>query len=77
MNNIVKTPEACQRLGRSKSTLLRYIDAGVLIPGEHFFRGAFRNSPITWDIAACQQRFGDIAALRGINQLTNDIHDHP
>lgn len=72
MNNIVKTPEACQCLGRSKSSLLRYIDVGVLTPGKHFFRGPFRNSPITWDITACQERFGEIAAMHAIGQLTND-----
>ena len=50
-------------LGRSKSQLLRMVDSGVLTPGVHFFRGPFRNSPVTWDTAACQQRFAELARM--------------
>lgn len=60
---VLKTPDAVRALGRSKSQLLRLIDAGVLTPGTHYFRGAHRNSPITWDVAACQQRFGELARM--------------
>ena len=60
---VLKTPDAVQALGRSKSQLLRLVDAGVLTPGVHFFRGPFRNSPITWDVAACQQRFAELARM--------------
>ena len=60
---VLKTPDAVRALGRSKSQLLRLIDAGVLTPGVHFFRGPFRNSPITWDTAACQQRFAELARM--------------
>ena len=60
---VLKTPDAVRALGRSKSQLLRLIDAGVLTPGIHYFRGAHRNSPITWDVAACQQRFGELARM--------------
>ena len=62
-SGVLRTPDAVQALGRSKSQLLRLIDAGVLTPGVHFFRGPFRNSPITWDIGACQQRFADLARM--------------
>ena len=62
-DGVLRTPDAVQALGRSKSQLLRLIDAGVLTPGVHFFRGPFRNSPITWDIGACQQRFADLARV--------------
>ena len=62
-DGVLRTPEAVQALGRSKSQLLRLIDAGHLTPGVHFFRGPFRNSPITWDVAACQQRFGELARM--------------
>lgn len=58
-----KTPDAMRALGRSKSQLLRLIDSGHLTPGVHFFRGPFRNSPITWDVAACQQRFAELARI--------------
>ena len=60
---VLKTPDAVRALGRSKSQLLRLIDAGVLTPGTHFFRGIYRNSPITWDVAACQQRLGELARM--------------
>ena len=60
---VLKTPDAVQALGRSKSQLLRLIDAGHLTPGVHYFRGPFKNSPITWDIAACQKRFGELARM--------------
>ena len=60
---VFKTPDAVQALGRSKSQLLRLIDSGHLMPGVHFFRGPFRNSPITWDISKCQQRFGELARM--------------
>ena len=60
---VLKTPSAVQALGRSKSQLLRLIDSGHLTPGVHFFRGPFRNSPITWDVTACQQRFAELARM--------------
>ena len=60
---VLKTPDALQALGRSKSQLLRLIDAGVLTPGVHFFLGPFRNSPITWDVTTCQQRFAELARM--------------
>ena len=60
---IFKTPEAVQMLGRSKTQLLRLVDVGVLTPGIHFFRGPFRNSPITWDVAKCQERFAELARI--------------
>lgn len=62
-DGVLKTPDAVQALGRSKSQLLRLVDAGVLTPGVHFFRGPFRNSPITWDVGACQQRFAELARM--------------
>ena len=60
---VLKTPGAVQALGRSKSQLLRLIDSGHLTPGVHFFRGPFRNSPITWDVTACQKRFAELARM--------------
>ena len=62
-NGVLRTPDAVQALGRSKSQLLRLIDSGHLTPGVHYFRGPHRNSPITWDISACQKRFGELARM--------------
>ena len=62
-DGVLKTPAAAQALGRLKSQLMRLIDSGCLTPGVHFFRGPFRNSPITWDIGACQQRFAELARM--------------
>ena len=62
-DGVMKTPDAVRALGRSKSQLLRLIDSGHLSPGVHFFRGPFRNSPITWDTGACQQRFAELARM--------------
>ena len=62
-DGVLKTPDAVQALGRSKSQLLRLIDSGHLTPGVHYFRGPHRNSPITWDVAACQQRFAELARM--------------
>ena len=60
---VLRTPDAVRALGRSKSQLLRMVDSGVLTPGVHFFRGPFRNSPITWDVSLCQQRFAELARM--------------
>ena len=57
------TSQAVAELGRSKATLLRYADEGILIPGVHFFRGAYRNSPITWDTESCHRRFAELARM--------------
>ena len=62
-SGVLRTPDAVRALGRSKSQLLRLIDSGHLTPGVHFFRGPFRNSPITWDVNACQQRFAELARM--------------
>ena len=62
-SGVLRTPDAVQALGRSKSQLLRLVDSGYLTPGVHFFRGPFRNSPITWDVTACQQRFAELARM--------------
>ena len=60
---VLKTPDAVRALGRSKSQLLRLVDSGYLTPGVHFFRGPFRNSPITWDTRKCQERFAELARM--------------
>lgn len=57
------TPRAVEVLGRSKLTLLRYARDGHLTPGVHFFRGPYQNSPITWDVERCQQRFAELARM--------------
>ena len=83
---VLKTPAAAQALGRSKSQLMRLIDAGCLTPGVHFFRGPFRNSPITWDVGACQQRFAELARMpipeiggepKELDSLLEDIRQDP
>ena len=63
------TPRAVEVLGRSKLTLLRYARDGHLTPGVHFFRGPYQNSPITWDVERCQQRFAELARMPVVNRL--------
>ena len=83
---VLKTPDAVRALGRSKSQLLRLIDSGHLTPGVHYFRGPFRNSPITWDVAACQQRFAELARMpipqigsetKEVDSVREDIRQDP
>ena len=83
---VLKTPAAVQALGRSKSQLLRLIDSGHLSPGVHYFRGPHRNSPITWDVGACQQRFAELARMpipeiggepKELDSLLEDIRQDP
>ena len=83
-NGVLRTPDAVRALGRSKSQLLRLIDSGHLTPGVHFFRGPHRNSPITWDVVACQQRFAGLARMPvpeqsfvqgGLDLLLEDIRN--
>tara|TARA_B100001939_G_scaffold269039_1_gene236660 strand:- start:2166 stop:2396 length:231 start_codon:yes stop_codon:yes gene_type:complete len=57
----VKTPEAVRHLGRSKDALMRLVRIGHLEPGVHFSRGAYRNSAITWNLAACEATLGKLA----------------
>ena len=56
---LVPTQMASVLLGRSESTLKRSRDCygGFLIAGKHYFLGANRNSPITWDVEAVKLAF--------------------
>lgn len=62
-HNLLKTPLATEALGRSKKSLMRMVDVGCLEAGVHFFRGPFPNSPITWDVDACKEKFAALAKL--------------
>jgi hypothetical protein len=54
---LVKTGSAAPILGVSVQTLRSYRDlqGGFLIEGKHWFSGAFKNSPIRWDIDKCKE----------------------
>ena len=60
---VLRTHDPVQALGRSKWQLLLLIDAGYLTHGVHLFRGLHRNFSITWDVEACQARFGELASM--------------
>ena len=56
------TGKAVCALCRSADTLKRYaLRDGVLIEGQHWRRGAYRQSPMVWNVRACEQAI----ALRG------------
>ena len=57
----VPTPKAVELLGRSKSQLLRLIKSGHLVAGKHYVRGAFSNSPITWNVEEITIEFTRLA----------------
>ena len=67
------TPRAVEILGRSMQSLIRYARAGFLTPGVHFFKGPHQNSPITWDVERCQERFGELAMMpsRGVGSCAS------
>lgn len=50
------TGKAARALGISADTLKRYaLRDEILIEGTHWRRGPHRNSPITWNISACEE----------------------
>ena len=59
----VKTPEAVQKTGRSRSQLLRLIRDGYLTRGTHWLKGPYANSPITWDCTALDEFFSSQAPM--------------
>lgn len=67
------TPRAVEMLGRSKLTLLRYAERGHLTAGVHFFRGPYANSPITWDVERCQQRFAELARMPALKPRPREV----
>ena len=54
---------AVQLLGRSRQSLMRLVEQGHLSAGKHYVRGPHKNSTITWDVAACTQRFAELARM--------------
>ena len=50
-----RTSEAAVLLGMSRDTLRRRIEDGYLIEGEHFRRGLFPNTPVTWNVPATRE----------------------
>jgi len=59
------TGAAALALGVSTDSLKRYATKHeILIEGKHYRRGAFPNSPIVWDVAACLQAL----THRGMNR---------
>jgi hypothetical protein len=61
------TGAAALALGVSTDSLKRYAARyEILIEGKHYRRGAFANSPIVWDVAACL----DALTHRGMNRHT-------
>jgi hypothetical protein len=61
------TGAAALALGVSTDSLKRYATRHeILIEGKHYRRGAFANSPIVWDVAACLEAL----THRGMNRPT-------
>lgn len=52
----LSTGRAARALGLSIDTLKRYTKRDeFLIEGQHFRRGPYRNSPLVWNIQACEE----------------------
>ena len=59
------TGQAARALGCSPDTLKRYIKRdGFLQEGEHLRRGPHRQSPIVWNVPACQKAIEQQGRLR-------------
>ena len=63
MRRWITTKEAVEVLGRSKRTLTRAIDEGLLIEGVHFSRGPHKNSTMTWNTDAVVARFAELSKM--------------
>ena len=59
----VRTVEAAQITGRSRSQLLRLIRDGFLTRGTHWLKGPHKSSPITWNLQALETFFTQQAAM--------------
>jgi hypothetical protein len=52
----LSTPAAALSLGLSPATLKRYADRDqILIEGNHWRSGLYRNSPRVWDVETCRK----------------------
>ena len=72
MKNLLTTGKAARSLGISVCSLRRYRDivGGFLKKDEHWFSGAYENSPIRWDIEKCHE------IISNRNKITNSTsHD--
>ncbi len=67
MKKLLTTGKAARTLGISQDTLRRYRDivGGFLKVDEHWFSGAYENSPIRWDIEKCHE------IISNRNKITN------
>jgi len=68
----VRTPEAVQKTGRSRSQLLRLTKDGFLIRGTHWLKGPHNNSPITWNCAALDEFFASQAPMPAQSENAED-----
>ncbi len=59
------TGQAARTLGYSPDTLKRYVKRdGFLLEGERLRRGPHRQSPIVWNVPACQKAIEQQGRLR-------------
>jgi|LUMA01.1.fsa_nt_gb hypothetical protein len=67
MEKLLTTGKAARTLGISVCSLRRYRDivGGFLKKDEHWFSGAYENSPMRWDIQKCHE------TISNRNKITN------
>lgn len=63
VRELVPTGVASRRTGISRTTLHRWIKAGLLEEGAHFMPGPFPTSPKRWDVPALEQRITQLRTL--------------
>ena len=70
MEKLLTTGKAARLLGISVCSLRRYRDivGGFLKKDEHWFSGAYENSPIRWDIEKCHE------IISNRNKITNSTY---
>ena len=63
---VLKTADAANLMAISQGHLKRQMDTkgGPLIGGEDYFLGQHKNSPITWDVDRCREKFHRFGMLR-------------
>ena len=62
---VLKTVDAAIALAMSQGHLIRQMDfkGGPLIDGENYFLGAYKTSPIRWDVDKCREKFHRLGML--------------
>ena len=62
---VLKTADAAYAMKMSQGHLKRQMDSkgGPLIAGEDYFLGAYKTSPIRWDVDRCREKFHRLGML--------------